>query len=708
MLRNSRVQKSVHSCEKHHHHNGGSSHCECACDHGHGQQQTQAQPGAHTQHTQKKKSDDGGGDGDEPPHLCACDHMHDSALRPNIQLDVDCDCGHDHGNHTHSHGLTSLIVGAVVFLCSFALQTFAHPGYAVAAQLLAYVVLGWNPIQEALKNCVSGKWFDENFLMTIATIGAIAIGDTAEAAAVMLFYRVGTAFQDRAISNSLRSINALLELSPETAILLEGDTQREVQASSLEIGDQIVVRPGDRVPSDCRIVFGNSSLDKSALTGESIPEAVGVGDVMLSGAVNIEWALTAEVLAPANRSAAAKVLTLVEQASKQKAPTEQFITKFSRLYTPVVCALALLTALVSVYAFDRSWMEALRAACVFLVVSCPCALVLSVPLGFFAGLGLASKHGILVKGGNYLEALGEVKRVAIDKTGTLTTGKLTVSRVEPHGVTEDELVRYAAAAERSSAHPIALAIAAYAGNNTAQGEQITEHPGRGVTCVVEGSTILCGNARLLEENEVQVPESSRGAAIHLSRDGLYIGSIYASDTIRPDAAQTVAALKERGVSATVLSGDREAAVKASAGEAGIDDFYAELLPWQKVEKLQSMVDDAPRGERVACVGDGINDAPMLAIADVGISMGMGSDAAIEASDIVLMEEKLGGLAKAFRVSYATRAVVRQNIIMTLSVKSVVMILAIAGYSNMWAAVSADVGVAVAAILNSARLLKTKM
>ena len=734
-------------CVRHHHVEHNHSHAGCTCENEHTTEAgncTTAHKPACRSPGDGEKDPDGGEEGDPPslarsehccdsddenglPDLhasccCACahdrDHVHHDTVQPSLHLDLECDCGNDHSGHDHAEeGLRSLlplIAGAAFFSSAVLLGRTHMNAFADAVMIAAYVILGWRPIRLAVTNAARGQLMDENFLMTLATAGALVLRDFPEAAAVMLFYRVGSAFQDRAVSNSLRSINALMELMPETAILLDDGVQREVLASSLKPRDIIVIRPGDKVPADCVILSGESSLDKSALSGEVLPEAVGPSTLVLSGAVNLEAVLAAEVFAPANASAAAKVIAMVDQASKQKAPTEQFITRFSRLYTPIVCTLALLTAVVSVWLLGRTWNEGLRAACVFLVVSCPCALVLSVPLGFFAGLGLSSKHGVLVKGGNYLEALGEVTHLAFDKTGTLTTGQLSVTHIEPIGVSMEELLHYATAAEQSSAHPIARAFIEYSksiAGNTPQvaAEQVHELPGRGISCVVDGYQVLCGNARLLSENGVLLPEGDSPATLYVAVNGSCIGQVFMADQLREDTTQTVVGLRELGISyITVLSGDREEAVSAAASEAGIANFSAELLPWQKVETLQALVNNAQRGERVACVGDGINDAPMLAVADVGISMGLGSDAAIEASDIVLIEEKLGGLVKAVKASRATRSVVRQNIVLSLGVKVSVMGLALIGYSSMWAAVVADVGVALAAILNAARLLRMKL
>ncbi|NLT58554.1 MAG: cadmium-translocating P-type ATPase [Clostridiales bacterium] len=707
----------------------------CGCGQDHAQNHEQPINGA----TGACGHPHGGGDGgvaacaSHAPHE-DCGHAHtqdpilsgDHARRvaQGFDVSISCGCGHcdDHGHddapaghghaHEHAHGKAKfwpLGIGGGLFIASLLLRRTAFAAYADYGLLLAYAFAGAGPIRRAIQNIARGQIFDENFLMTIATVGAIVIGDYAEACGVMLFYLVGEHFQDRAVDRSLASINAMMALCPETAILLKDGLETEVPSASLRVGDLVVIRPGDRVPTDCRVTLGVSALNTAALTGESLPVPVQVGDQLLSGAVNLEGVLQAEVLVTADRSTAAKVLELVEQAAAQKAPTEQFITKFSRIYTPVVCALALLTALVSATLLGRTWMEGLYAACVFLVISCPCALVLSVPLGFFAGLGLASSNGVLVKGGNYLEAIGEVRHLVFDKTGTLTTGKLSITAVEPEGVSARELLELASAAESGSTHPVAQAVVAHAGPSPLKLEQAQELPGRGIRCVVEGRAVLCGNRRLMEEQGIPVPEGQGGTAVYLARDGVYIGRILADDTVRADAAPTIEQLRALGLrSVTMLSGDQPGAVEAIALQVGIADTRAGLLPQQKVEELRSILDRAQKGERVAYVGDGINDAPVLAMADIGISMGMGSDAAIEASDVVLMEEKLGGLLSAFKASLATRRVVRQNIWLSLGVKAAVMLLAAAGYANMWAAVFADVGVAMLAILNSARLLKMKL
>ena len=578
--------------------------------------------------------------------------------------------------------------------------------YSTAALLAAYVLAGFAPIWAAVKNAVRGNLFDENFLMTIASLGAVVIGEYPEACAVMLLYRLGEYLQNRAVDSSMRSIDALLELRPERARLLENGEERDVNADRLRPGDLIVVRPGDKVAADGVVREGGSYLDLSALTGESAPVAVSVGDTVLSGGINRDGLLTVEVTHAADASTAARVIRLVEQASREKAPTENFITKFSRWYTPAVCALAALLVVILGGFGIQSWGDAFYNACVLLVVSCPCALAISVPLGFFAGLGAASRRGVLFKGGNYLEALGEVKHFVVDKTGTLTTGKLRVETVEPAGTDKQHLLETAAAAEASSNHPVAQAILEACPDHP-EASEVKELAGRGISCVVGGRSVLCGNARLLKENGIEVPDES-ATCVHVACDGVYLGHITVRDELRDDAVQTLRRLRELGVeTVTMLTGDNARAAAPVAQAAGVDRVFASLLPQDKVSRLADIKREAKKGAKTAFVGDGINDAPVLAMADVGISMGMGTAAAIEASDAVLTEEKLGGLTSAMEISIATRRTVRQNIVFSLGVKLAVMAFAAVGHATMWAAVFADVGVAMLAILNSARLLAKK-
>ncbi len=681
-------QKEHCGCGHDHGHGHGHEHCGCGHDHGHGHGHEHCGCG----------HDHGHGHGHEH---CGCGHDHGHGH--GFELEHSCGCGHDHG---HSHGGARFPWPAAVAVPLFVAGLLLEDMYSTAALLAAYVLAGFAPIWAAVKNAVRGNLFDENFLMTIASLGAVVIGEYPEACAVMLLYRLGEYLQNRAVDSSMRSIDALLELRPERARLLENGEEREVNADRLRPGDLIVVRPGDKVAADGVVREGGSYLDLSALTGESAPVAVAVGDTVLSGGINRDGLLTVEVTHAADASTAARVIRLVEQASREKAPTENFITKFSRWYTPAVCALAALLVVILGGFGIQSWGDAFYNACVLLVVSCPCALAISVPLGFFAGLGAASRRGVLFKGGNYLEALGEVKHFVVDKTGTLTTGKLRVETVEPAGTDKQHLLETAAAAEAFSNHPVAQAILEACPDHP-EASEVKELAGRGISCMVEGRSVLCGNARLLKENGIEVPDES-ATCVHVARDGDYLGHITVRDELRDDAVQTLRRLRELGVeTVTMLTGDNARAAAPVAQAAGVDRVFASLLPQDKVSRLADIKREAKKGAKTAFVGDGINDAPVLAMADVGISMGMGTAAAIEASDVVLTEERLGGLTSAMEISIATRRTVRENIVFSLGVKLAVMAFAAVGHATMWAAVFADVGVAMLAILNSARLLRKR-
>lgn len=633
----------------------------------------------------------------------AYEHTHGEGEKCDCDEDG-CGCSHDHGG-SDRFGLSGWL-GAALFAAGLILSERPFTPYLLLA---AYLLVGWRPLQKAVRNIAKGEIFDENFLMSIATIGAIAIREYPEAVAVMLLYRIGEHFQGLAVNKSRSSINSLLDLQPETANLLRDGTERAVPSSELAAGDMIAVRPGERIPADGIITGGATSLDMSSLTGESTPVFVKEGEEVLSGSINSEGRIEVKVTKLARESAAARILQLVEEAAKAKAPTEQFITKFSKVYTPIVCLLAALTAGVSALVFKNPLSEGIYAAMTFLVISCPCALAISVPLGFFGGLGLASKRGVLIKGGNFLEGLGEVRHIVMDKTGTITTGRLRVSNVQPaEGFTKAKLMQYAFAAESGSNHPIAAAIRE-AAQDGPRPSSMQEKPGYGVICEVGGRRILTGNRRLLTEEGIEAPiPGGIGTTVYLAVDGKFAGLITVEDTVKPDAEKTIAALKRRGIiSITMLTGDNEPTAKAIASEVGITDYAANLLPQDKVARLETIMKGALG--KTLFVGDGINDAPVLARADIGAAMGaLGSDAAIEAADIVLMDDKLSGLETAFETAAKTRTIVRQNIVFSLSVKFAVMALALFGHANMWLAVFADVGVSLLAILNCTRLMAKKV
>ena len=591
--------------------------------------------------------------------------------------------------------------------------------------LVPYLIIGWDVLARSLHNIANGQVFDENFLMALATVGAFGTGEYAEAVFVMLFYQVGELFQDYAVGKSRQSIAALMDIRPDTANL-EGENGeiQEVDPEEVSVGSIVVIKPGQRVPLDGVVVEGTSALDTAALTGESVPRDVVPGDAVISGCVNQTGLLRVKVTRESGESTVSKILDLVENASEKKSTSENFITRFARYYTPcvVIAALALfliptlalaLTPAASQPAFllGTTWSNWLHRALIFLVISCPCALVISVPLSFFGGIGGASKCGILVKGGNYLEALAKTETVIFDKTGTLTRGTFTVTAVHPEsGFTREQLLEDAALAERYSDHPISLSLQAACTSSLDAGRVsgVEEIAGHGVLAQVDGRRVAVGNRRLMERQGVSAaPCELPGTIVYVAVDGAYAGHIVISDLPKEDAKAAIADLKANGVKKTVmLTGDTEAAAKAVAAELGVDEYHAELLPADKVEWMERLL--ASSGGKTAFVGDGINDAPVLTRADIGIAMGaLGSDAAIEAADIVLMDDKPSKIATAMRISRKTLRIAHQNIWFALIVKFAVMILGAFDLATMWEAVFADVGVAFIAILNATRCLKTE-
>ena len=591
--------------------------------------------------------------------------------------------------------------------------------------LVPYLIIGWDVLARSLRNIANGQVFDENFLMALATVGAFGTGEYAEAVFVMLFYQVGELFQDYAVGKSRQSIAALMDIRPDTANL-EGENGeiQEVDPEEVSVGSIVVIKPGQRVPLDGVVVEGTSALDTAALTGESVPRDVVPGDAVISGCVNQTGLLRVKVTRESGESTVSKILDLVENASEKKSTSENFITRFARYYTPcvVIAALALfliptlalaLTPAASQPAFllGTTWSNWLHRALIFLVISCPCALVISVPLSFFGGIGGASKCGILVKGGNYLEALAKTETVIFDKTGTLTRGTFTVTAVHPEsGFTREQLLEDAALAERYSDHPISLSLQAACTSSLDAGRVsgVEEIAGHGVLAQVDGRRVAVGNRRLMERQGVSAaPCELPGTIVYVAVDGAYAGHIVISDLPKEDAKAAIADLKANGVKKTVmLTGDTEAAAKAVAAELGVDEYHAELLPADKVEWMERLL--ASSGGKTAFVGDGINDAPVLTRADIGIAMGaLGSDAAIEAADIVLMDDKPSKIATAMRISRKTLRIAHQNIWFALIVKFAVMILGAFDLATMWEAVFADVGVAFIANLNATRCLKTE-
>ena len=606
-------------------------------------------------------------------------------------------------------GLVRIGAGAVLLVAAYLLPV---EGWAsLVAFLVPYAVVGWDVLWKAVRNILHGQVFDENFLMALATIGAFATGEYSEGVAVMLFYQVGEWFQRYAVGRSRRSIAALMDIRPDHANLVGPDgTARQVDPDEVQVGDVILVKPGERVPLDGTVLEGNSMMDTAALTGESVPRRTAEGDTVISGCINGSGLLRVRVEKPYGESTVAKILDLVENAGEKKAKAENFITKFARWYTPAVVIAALALAVLPPMVLGGGWADWVRRALIFLVISCPCALVISVPLSFFGGIGGASKRGILVKGGAYMEVLANARTVVFDKTGTLTKGVFSVTAVHPHEIDKTHLVELAALAESYSTHPIAVSLRAAYGKtpDAARVDGYEELSGRGVRARVDGRTVCVGNGRLMDEAGAQWHECHlTGTVAHVAVDGSYAGHIVISDEVKPDAAAAIAALKEAGVKKTVmLTGDAREVGEAVAKQLGIDEAYTQLLPADKVEHMERLLARQPKGEALAFVGDGVNDAPVLARADVGIAMGgIGSDAAIEAADVVLMDDKPSKLAEAVRISRRTLRIVHQNIAFALVVKALVLALGALGMATMWEAVFADVGVMVLAILNAMRALK---
>lgn len=647
-----------------------------------------------------------------------------------------CGCGchchdHDEEGHEHHHGETKeslikiisaavLLVAAIIIEKQFNLATWQ----LLLIYMVPYLIVGYETLHEAFENITEGEVFDENFLMSIATLGAMGIGflpgaenQFPEAVFVMLFFQVGELFEGIAEGKSRNSISALLNIRPDTAHLLRDGEEVTVDPKEVNVGDTIIIKPGERVPMDGIVLEGNSSLDTVALTGESVPRSVKEEEEVISGCVNLSGLLKVKVTKSFGESTASKVIELVENAGKNKSKSENFITRFAKIYTPIVVGLALLLAFVPPFFGEQSYLDGLSVwlyrALTFLVVSCPCALVISVPLAFFGGIGGASKRGILVKGSNYMEALSQLKTVVFDKTGTLTHGVFSVTAIHPTELTETELLHLAAHVERHSNHPIALSLKdAYPNEaDECSVEQTEEIAGHGVKAMVNGKVVCVGNSKMMdaasakwEACEIQ----SQGSIVHVAVDGQYMGHIIISDVIKSDAKEAISALKAIGVKKSVmLTGDHQAVGEFVAKEVGVDECHTELLPADKVNQLEALLQAKGEGETLAFVGDGINDAPVLARADIGIAMGgLGSDAAIEAADVVLMDDQPSKIALAIRIAKKTLAIARQNVVFSIGVKIAVLLLAAVGIANMGLAIFADVGVTVLAVLNAMRTLKS--
>ncbi|MDZ5607769.1 heavy metal translocating P-type ATPase [Bacillus pseudomycoides] len=639
-------------------------------------------------------------------------------LEPDVKVVREEKIGHDHG-HSHDHGegnvkkmLWRLAIGGV--LTGIAVLAGLPQMMTIPLFVIAYLLIGGDIVWRAVRNITRGQVFDENFLMAIATLGAFAIGEYPEAVAVMLFYQVGELFQSIAVNRSRKSITSLMDIRPDYANVKVGNETKQISPEDVKIGDYIIVKPGEKVPLDGKVVEGTSMVDTSALTGESVPREVEVGNDVLSGFVNQNGVLTIEVTKEFGESTVSKILDLVQNASSRKAPTENFITKFARYYTPVVVITAAVLAFIPPLILEgATFSDWIYRALVFLVISCPCALVVSIPLGFFGGIGGASKSGILIKGSNYLEALNDVKHIVFDKTGTLTKGVFKVTKMEPNGTTtKEELLEYAAFAEVYSNHPIAQSIRSSYGKSIDENiiEDYSEISGHGTVVKVQGKEIFAGNAKLMRKENIAFEQPQTvGTLVHVAVDGAYAGYIVISDEVKEDSKQAIQKLKELGIKKTVmLTGDAKLVGEAVGKELGLDEVHAELLPQQKVEEIEKIDGAKQAKEKIAFVGDGINDTPVLARADVGIAMGgLGSDAAIEAADIVIMTDEPSKIATAVKIAKRTRNIVWQNIIFALGVKGLVLLLGAFGIATMWEAVFSDVGVTLLAVLNAMRVLRVK-
>ena len=678
-----------HEEHQEHHHHAHEDGCCCGHDHEH-----------HHEHD--------GECGCEHDHECGCEHEHH-------EHEQECCCGHDHQEeHHHSHEEHShehaeegesakpLLIGAGLFVLGLVLN--GRMGWlALVVCLLAYGILGKDVVMTAFRNLTKGHVFDENFLMSVATIGAFFIGEYPEAVGVMLFYRVGEYFEHRAVERSRSQIMEAVDLRPEVVHLVDGETVREIPAGDAKVGDVVLVRPGDRIPLDGVVVSGESRIDTAPITGEPVPVHVAEGDSVTSGCVNTVGQLTVRVEKPLAESMVTRILDSVENAAASKPKFERFITRFARIYTPVVVAIAAATAILP-SVVTGNWSYWVYTALSFLVMSCPCALVLSVPLAFFAGIGAGSKKGILFKGGQSMEAMVGIKAVVMDKTGTITKGDFKVQSV----VGGMPLLQICASCEQQSSHPIAASIVAAAkdkGLELIQPEKLLELPGKGIHAVLQGKDVLCGNAKLLRERGIIFAEEKEpGTKVFVAVDGMYQGYLVIDDTLKPGAEVAVRQLRDSGIETVMLTGDAEDAAKAVAGVVGIKEVHAGLLPHQKLERLQAI-----RKEKGAAmfVGDGINDAPVLAGADVGAAMGSGADAAIEAADVVFMTSDVEAVPQALRIARETNKIAWQNVVFALAVKLAVMILGLFGYASMWLAVFADSGVAMLCVLNSIRMLYKK-
>ena len=608
--------------------------------------------------------------------------------------------------------LWRIIIGAAV-LATAVLLSLNNEWLQIALFIISYIIVGGDVVKRAVKNIFKGQVFDENFLMSIATIGAFFIGEYPEGVAVMLFYQVGELFQSYAVGKSRKSIASLMDIRPDYANVKKGDELVKVDPDEVQIGDIIVIKAGEKIPLDGKVIEGSSMIDTSALTGESVPREVEVGSDILSGCININGVITAEVTQEFGESTVSKILDLVENASSKKSNSEQFITKFARYYTPVVVIIAVFLAIIPPLVIDgATFSDWIYRALAFLVVSCPCALVISIPLSFFGGIGGASKKGVLVKGSNYLEALAETEIVVFDKTGTLTKGVFNVQEIHPEGVSKEELLELTAHAESYSNHPISLSLKRAYSKEIDNGRisDVEEISGHGVIATVDGKKVMVGNIKLMKMMDIPYFKGELiGTIVHVAVNNKYIGYIVIADEVKEDSAQAIKELKAANIKQTVmLTGDNKSIGSKVAKELGLDKVYAELLPVDKVEKLEELFSQKSKKGKLAFVGDGINDAPVLARADIGIAMGgLGSDAAIEAADVVIMTDEPSKIATTMKISKKTLKIAHQNIVFVIGIKIIVLILSAFGITTMWAAIFADVGVTIIAVLNAFRALNVK-
>lgn len=608
--------------------------------------------------------------------------------------------------------LWRIIIGAAV-LAAAVLLSLNNEWLQIALFIISYIIVGGDVVKRAVKNIFKGQVFNENFLMSIATIGAFFIGEYPEGVAVMLFYQVGELFQSYAVGKSRKSIASLMDIRPDYANVKKGDELVKVDPDEVQIGDIIVIKAGEKIPLDGKVIEGGSMIDTSALTGESVPREVEVGSDILSGCININGVITAEVTKEFGESTVSKILDLVENASSKKSNSEQFITKFARYYTPVVVIIAVFLAIIPPLVIDgATFSDWIYRALAFLVVSCPCALVISIPLSFFGGIGGASKKGVLVKGSNYLEALAETEIVVFDKTGTLTKGVFNVQEIHPEGVSKEELLELTAHAESYSNHPISLSLKRAYSKEIDNGRisDVEEISGHGVIATVDGKKVMAGNIKLMKMMDIPYFKGELiGTIVHVAVNNKYIGYIVIADEVKEDSAQAIKELKAANIKQTVmLTGDNKSIGSKVAKELGLDKVYAELLPADKVEKLEELFSQKSKKGKLAFVGDGINDAPVLARADIGIAMGgLGSDAAIEAADVVIMTDEPSKIATTMKISKKTLKIAHQNIVFAIGIKIIVLILSAFGITTMWTAIFADVGVTIIAVLNAFRALNVK-